>query len=56
MHADPAPAVTGAIEARVVQADQVAVARQPDVALQPVGALVDRQQIRVQGVLGAYDR
>ena len=44
--------VRGAVDPAVVHADQVAVAGQPDVALQPVGALVDRPQVGAEGVLG----
>ena len=50
--ADPAASVAGAVEAAVVHADQVPVAGQPDVALQPVGALVERAQVCGEGVLG----
>ena len=50
--ADRATAVAGALQPAVVQADQVPVAGQPDVALQPVGALVDGAQVRAEGVLG----
>ena len=48
---DAADAVGGAVDPPVVDADQVPVGGQPDVALEGVGALVDRAQVGLERVL-----
>ena len=42
----------GPVDPPVVHADQVPVPGEPDVALQPVGAVLDGPQVRAEGVLG----
>jgi hypothetical protein len=49
--ADQAATVAGAVEPPIVYADQVPVAGEPDVALQPVGAFVQRAQVRTERML-----
>ena len=50
---DHAPAVAGPVDPPIVHADEVPVGGEADVALQPVGALLDGQLVGGQGVLGA---
>ena len=47
-----AAAVTGAVDRAVVDAHEVTVSRQPHIALEGVGAVGQRAQIGVEGVLG----
>ena len=54
--ADQAGAGRGAVHPAVVHADQVAVAGQPNIAFDAVGALPQRQFVGGQGVLGAVGR
>jgi hypothetical protein len=49
--ADQAAAVAGAVEPAVVHADQVAVAGEPDVALEAVRPVLEGAQVGTQGVL-----
>src|SRR4051794_25456791 len=49
--ADQAAAVARAIEPPVVHADQMTVPGQPDVALQPVGAVLHRAEVGAERVL-----
>ena len=48
--------VRGPVDRAVVDADQLGVARQPDIAFERVGALVDCAGVGEQGVFGEVGR
>ena len=53
LHVETSPRwLAGPAQVAVVEADQVAVGGEPDVALQPVGAGVERLEVGTEGVLG----